>query len=99
MNMRSILSICSYDNGSASSMEWLEVQVECYEGYKSRETPRRLITGNVVTEIAQILDLWYEGGIQPGSVPQNYFKVMGSDGKKYLLRYNVIFDRWVMAKW
>jgi hypothetical protein len=80
------------------SMEWVEVQVECYEGYRSRETPRRLITGDAVIEITDILDRWYEGGVRAGSVVLNYFKVKGGDGKTHLLRYNALFDRWAMAK-
>lgn len=79
-------------------MEWLEVQVECYEGYKSRERPQRLITKDGVIEIIEVVDRWYEAGVRPGSVVLNYFKVKGGDGKIYLLRYNALFDRWAMAK-
>ena len=79
-------------------MEWIEIQVECYEGYRSRETPRRLIMDNAVIEIIDILDRWYEGGKRGGTVVLNYFKVKGGDGKTYILRYNALFDRWAMAK-
>ncbi len=78
-------------------MKWVEVQVECYEGYRSRETPRRLITKDAVIEIKEILDRWYEGGVQAGSMVLNYFKVRGDNGKTYLLRYNALFDRWAMG--
>ncbi|MBW2145891.1 MAG: hypothetical protein JRG73_02800 [Deltaproteobacteria bacterium] len=78
-------------------MKWVEVQVECYEGYRSRETPRRLITEDAVIGVKEILDRWYEGGVRGGSVVLNYFKVRGDNGKIYLLRYNALFDRWVMA--
>jgi hypothetical protein len=79
-------------------LEWLEVQVECYEGYKSRERPQRLTTKDAVIEIIEVVDRWYEGGVRAGSVVLNYFEVKGSDGKIYLLRYNALFDRWAMAK-
>jgi len=79
-------------------LEWIEVQVECYEGYKSRETPRRLIANKEVIEITEILDRWYEGGVQAGSVVLNYFKVRAGDGKTHILRYNALFDRWAMDK-
>jgi len=79
-------------------VEWVEVQVECYEGHKSRETPRRLLAADSALEFIEVLDRWYEGGVSAGSVVLNYFRVKGSDGGTYLLRYNALFDRWSMAK-
>ncbi len=73
-------------------MEWMDVHVECYEGHRSREVPRRLIMEDNNIEIIEIIDRWYEGGIRPGTVVLNYFKVRGGDGKDSPGRFQGLVD-------
>ena len=47
--------------------EWVfeEVAVECYAGYKGRRNSRAFIYQNRRSEILEVLDRWYEGGMDP----------------------------------
>jgi hypothetical protein len=59
----------------------LPIHVDAYSGYKANERPRY--------EIATVLDQWYE----PSAT---YFKVQGTEGKVYLLRYDEVADEWTL---
>jgi hypothetical protein len=63
------------------------VRVECYAGYRGEETPRRFQLADSWLEIEEILDCWL-------APDHRYFKVRGSDGEVYLLRYDVESQRW-----
>jgi len=43
--------------------------------------------------ISEILDRWYEGGIEPGRPTVDYFKVR-ADGEEFILRYEAETDEW-----
>jgi hypothetical protein len=45
-------------------------------------------------EIEEVVDRWYEGGLEPGRPELRYFKVRTSEGRHFLLRYNALFDAW-----
>jgi len=64
-----------------------EVQVSCYSGYRSEETPQRFVLGSSTVEIKEILDRWL-------APDHRYFKVQGDDGAVYILRHDVREDRW-----
>ena len=63
------------------------MRVECYAGYRGEETPRRFQLADSWLEIEEILDRWL-------APDHRYFKVRGSDGEVYLLRYDVESQRW-----
>ena len=63
------------------------VQVECYSGYKADERPVAFFFQDRRWEISEILDRWYEGGVNPGQPIVDYFKVKTADGKVFILRY------------
>ena len=69
------------------------VTVECYSGYKSNERPVAFIFQGERREISEVLDRWYEGGIEPGSPTVDCFKVK-ADGKVFILRYAAETDTW-----
>lgn len=57
----------------------MSVTVEWYAGGRGEETPRRLLDGSRVVEVAEILDRW--------AAPSGRgFRVRGSDGQVYELR-------------
>ena len=73
-----------------------KIQVECYSGYKANERPLAFFYQGKRWDIAEIIDRWYEGGLNPSQPALNYFKVRTTDGKNFLLRYNSLFDAWAV---
>jgi hypothetical protein len=80
--------------------EWVfeEVAVECYAGYKGEETPRAFIRRSRRFEVLEVLDRWYEGGMDPTRVAHNYFKVKTAEGEIFLLRYTPRFESWTACR-
>jgi hypothetical protein len=73
-------------------MRYEKIQIECYSGYKANERPVAFTYRDRRWEVAEIVDRWYEGGLDPASPQVNYFKVRTTDGSIFLLRY--VFDEW-----
>jgi hypothetical protein len=69
---------------------FLEVQVECYAGYRGEETPRRVKFGERVVDVKQVLDRWL-------APDHRYFKFEGDDGATYILRHDVAEQRWELT--
>jgi hypothetical protein len=66
------------------------VCVDCYSGYQADERPLRLKLHDGAREIVAIEDRWYS----PGAT---YFRVLVSDGDRYLLRHEEAQDVWSLA--
>jgi len=79
--------------------EWIfeETAVESYAGYKGEETPRAFYYGGRRIEVKEILDRWYEGGIDPTGITHDYFKVKTAEGVRVLLRYTPRFQAWTVC--
>lgn len=75
---------------------WKKIEVNSYSGYKSDESPRRFVLEGKPMQIKEILDRWYEGGLRATQPKLDYFKVLTETNKKYLLRYNSLFDAWAL---
>ena len=65
----------------------MQIQVECYAGYRGEETPRRFRLGTKKIEVQQILDRW----IAPD---HRYFKILGDDNAVYILRHDAESWNW-----
>ena len=72
------------------------IQVECVSGYKAEERPVAFTHAGVRREIMEIVDRWYEGGLDPARPVVNYFKVRTADDREFLLRYVSLFDVWTL---
>lgn len=72
------------------------IQVECYCGYKANERPVAFIFQDHRWEISDILDRWYEGGVNPEQPVVDYFKVKTSDGSVFILRYETETEEWTI---
>jgi len=70
----------------------MQVEVECYAGYRGEETPRRFRLGERVVEVAEVVDRWL-------SPDHRYFKLVTEDGDTYILRHDVPSDRWELTMW
>jgi hypothetical protein len=80
--------------------EWVfeEAAVECYAGYKGEETPRAFFYQGRRMEILEILDRWYEGGVDPAGITHDYFKVKTAEGAVFLLRHTPRFRAWTVCR-
>lgn len=65
----------------------MTVSVEYHPGHRGEEVPLAFCVGNRRIEIVEILDRW------PGR-DHRYFKVRGSDGDLYILRYDTPTGEW-----
>jgi hypothetical protein len=66
------------------------IQVDCYAGHRGEELPRRFTVGDRQIEVIEVVDAWL-------APDHRYFKVTGDDGFTYLLRHDVVADRWELA--
>ncbi len=65
----------------------MKIRVLCYEGYRSRETPRAFFVGERRIDVVQVVDRWL-------GEDHEYVKVDGSDGNGYILRLDPARDEW-----
>jgi hypothetical protein len=70
------------------------IVAECYSGYKANERPIAFTFQRRRREVAEIIDRWYEGGLQAANPHVSYFRVRTADGDVFLLRYLSLFDDW-----
>lgn len=68
----------------------MEIQVQCYAGYRGEETPRTFWIGTRPVAVVEVLDRWL-------APDHRYFKVAGDDGGVYILRHDPALDRWEMT--
>jgi hypothetical protein len=68
----------------------MRVIVEAHSGYMANERPLRFTLGERVIEVTEILDRWY-------GETDRCFRVSGSDGHIYVLRYIPAEDQWELA--
>ncbi|MEW6744401.1 MAG: hypothetical protein AB1486_16735 [Planctomycetota bacterium] len=76
---------------------WIPVEVDSYSGFRAEQEPRVVGGWQERIEVAEILDRWYEGGLEPGLPAVSYFRVLGKDGTVHLLRHDVTRDRWYIG--
>jgi hypothetical protein len=75
-------------------MDFGQVKVECYSGYRASERPVAFVHEGRRREVIEILDRWCEGGLTPDRPSIDYFKVRTREGEVFLLRYLSLFDSW-----
>jgi hypothetical protein len=68
----------------------MHLSVECYAGHRGEETPRRLRFGDRVVEVREVVDRWL-------APEHRYFKVTGDDDATYIVRHDVLYDRWELT--
>lgn len=68
-----------------------KIEVVAYSGYKANERPISFIVDNRNVAVRDIIDRWYD-------VEYDHFKVLGNDGKIYLLRWQRTSDLWSLEK-
>lgn len=68
----------------------MNIQVECYSGYRGDETPRAIWLGARKIVVADLLDRW----IAPD---HRYFKFRGDDQGIYIIRHDTASLAWELA--
>jgi hypothetical protein len=79
-------------------MKLIPIQVQCYAGAKTDETPRRFTWESTLIEIDEVLDRWYQVESKPEWPRADYFKVRGADQKEYLLKHDLESDQWFLGR-
>lgn len=74
-------------------MPYERVHVERDSG-ESFDCPMAFIFEERRWEVAEIVDRWYEGGLEPRRPGVDYFKVRAVEGDVFFLRYVSLFDAW-----
>jgi len=65
----------------------MRVTVETYSGYRADERPRALVLEGRRYEVLEVEDRWYS----PGAT---YFRLLASDGNRYVVRHREAGDEW-----
>lgn len=68
-----------------------KVDVNAYSGYKANERPLSFAIGGKKLDVQEIIDRWY-------GVENDYFKVLASDGRIYLLEWQRLSDVWLLVR-
>ena len=75
-------------------MNLIPIQVECHDGYKADEYPRKFKRDHTEFEIMEILDRWYEGYAESDPQTVHYFRVKADLKGSFLLKHEIENDRW-----
>ena len=75
-------------------MGYEKIFVECRSGYKVNEYPVAFDFKGGRKEVTEILDRWYQGGLDPETQTIDYFKVKTDDGSTFILMYAGHLDQW-----
>lgn len=65
----------------------MKVEVESYSGYRADERPMRFMLSGRSYEVVEVEDKWY-------SPQATYFRVVATDGNRYVLRHDEAQDDW-----
>jgi hypothetical protein len=79
-------------------MKLIGIEVECYAGFKADETPRRFLWLGEWIEVEDVLDRWYQAAGNPEWPMADYFKVIGADGRQFLLKHDREADAWFLSR-
>ena len=63
------------------------IEVESYSGYRADERPFRFVMSGRRYGVVELQDRWYS----PKAI---YFRVLASDGNRYVLRHDQDADLW-----
>ncbi len=67
-----------------------QIRVESYSGYKANERPTSFFLEGRRVGVLDVIDRWY-------GTEHDFFKVLGDDGRIYLLKWQRLVDKWFMV--
>ncbi len=68
----------------------MQIQVDCYAGYRGEETPRRIRMATYKIDVKEVLDRWL-------APDHRYFKVIGDDEATYIIRHDTVKCEWELV--
>ena len=68
----------------------MQIDVDCYAGYRGEETPRYIKMANNKIEVVEVLDRWL-------APDHRYFKILGDDEATYIIRHDSVSRRWELV--
>ena len=74
----------------------IPIRVECYSGSRAEETPRLVSFGGDRFEIEEIIDRWYEAGLDPEVGTARYFKVRAGP-KVFVVKHDEQLHAWFLV--
>jgi len=77
-------------NDSTPARPAMQIQVECYAGYRGEETPRRIQIGDRRIEIVEIIDRWL-------APEHRYFKFRTADDARWIIRHDNQTGQWELT--
>ena len=79
-------------------MHLIHIAVECYAGYKADEYPKSFTWKNHQFIIEEIVDRWYQGDVDPDLTSTDYFKVITTCKKQFILKHKTDTDAWYLVE-
>jgi len=76
--------------------EYERIHVECRSGYKANESPVAFTFQGRRWEVSEIMDRWYEQGIETERPTIDYFRVKTGEGRVLILMYVGIREEWII---
>ena len=67
------------------------IKVTAYSGYKVNERPLHFVLEGRRVDVEEVQDRWY-------GRDDDFFKVLGNDGRVYLIKWNRALDAWGLEK-
>jgi hypothetical protein len=75
-------------------MKFENIEVSTRDEYKGAQEPLSFVWRGEQRHIAQIVDRWYEGGVDSTRMVLLYFRVKTVTGEIFLIRYHEFFRAW-----
>jgi len=75
-------------------MEFESIEVSSRDEYKGAQEPVRFVWRGEEHFVEEVIDRWYEGGVDPTRMPMLYFRVKTRSGRIFLIRYHEFFRAW-----
>jgi hypothetical protein len=75
-------------------MQFESVEVLTRDEYKGAQDPVSFVWRGKEYRVEQVVDRWYEGGIDATRLPMLYFRVRTVAGEVFIIRYHQFFRAW-----
>lgn len=79
-------------------MKLTPIQVESDPEHDSGGVPRRFLVNDRWLAVEEILDRWYQVETLPEWPRADYFKIVASDQRHYLLKHDLDLDEWFLGQ-
>jgi hypothetical protein len=75
----------------------IPIKVQTHSGFAADEYPKTFFIEEKVLDVVEIDDRWYQGDLNPEFPVSNYFKILASDRKVYIIKHEIKSDKWFLC--